>query len=81
MLLSEILRSCVPSEEKNNFRIFPNFDFSSAMGADGPSEAQKRVFALRNEFQRQTQNPYRHMKAEGGTVVSFHIFLHCEVIV
>lgn len=47
----------------------------------GATEAQERVFKLRNEFQRQTQNPYRHMKGEGGSVVSFQPFFSTYILV
>lgn len=45
------------------------------MGVEkGPTEAQLKVFTLRNEFQKQVHNPYRHMKGEGGFVVSLFTF-------
>lgn len=40
------------------------------MGAEGVSEAQKRVMAIRKEYLQKVNNPYRHMTAEGGHVVS-----------
>lgn len=44
------------------------------MGAEGVSEAQKRVLSLRKEYLQKLHNPYRHMTAEGGHVVSFFWF-------
>lgn len=44
------------------------------MGAEGASDPQKRVLELRKEYMRQLNNPYRHMTAEGGHVVSFTKF-------
>jgi hypothetical protein len=44
------------------------------MGADAATSAQERVFKLRNEFQKQLHNPYRHMKGEGGHIVSDNKF-------
>lgn len=42
------------------------------------SDQQKKILELRKEFLKQSQNPYRHMTAEGGTVVSFRwLFREC----
>jgi hypothetical protein len=41
------------------------------MGAEALTEAQKRVLSLRKEHMTKLYNPYRHMTAEGGHVVSF----------
>jgi hypothetical protein len=35
------------------------------------SDAQKRIFELRKDYLKQLHNPYRHMTAEGGHIVSF----------
>lgn len=43
------------------------------MVAEGVSDAQKRVLSLRKEFMHKFQNPYRHMTAEGGHVVSISL--------
>lgn len=44
------------------------------MVAEGASGPQKRVLELRKEYMRQLENPYRHMTAEGGHIVSFTNF-------
>lgn len=43
------------------------------MGAEGVSEAQKRVLMLRKEYMQKLYNPHIHARAEGGHVVSFLI--------
>ena len=44
------------------------------MSSEGVTPAQKRVLELRKEYLTKVHNPYRHMTAEGGHVVSFHKF-------
>jgi hypothetical protein len=46
------------------------------MVSDTATSAQERVYKLRNDFQKQLHNPYRHMKAEGGHIVSDNEFFY-----
>lgn len=45
--------------------------FFARMSAEGISDKQKRVLELRKEYLKKLHNPYRHMTAEGGHIVSF----------
>lgn len=40
------------------------------MSTEVVSETQKRVLELRKEYLKKLHNPYRHMTAEGGHIVS-----------
>lgn len=47
------------------------------MGLEGATPQQQRVLELRKEYMTKLHNPYRHMTAEGGHVVSIRRTCGC----